>query len=50
MELKRTDNIEFRDSRIDAILMLINMEMDARERWDRILKIVDEYRGKTITL
>lgn len=50
LEVKRADNIELRENRIDAIVMLINMEMDSKERWDRILKIVDEFRGKTITL
>ena len=50
LELKRADDTELRENRIDAIVMLINMEMDAKERWDKILKIVDEYRGKIITL
>jgi hypothetical protein len=50
VELERIDNMELRDRRIDAIKMVMKMELEAEERWDRILKIVDEYRGKVITL
>jgi len=50
MEMERLDNVELRDRRINAIKMVMSMELDAEERWNRILKIVDEYRGKTITL
>lgn len=50
MEMEKVDNIELRNRRIDAIRMVMEMELDAEERWDRILKIVDEFRGKTISL
>ena len=50
MEIEKADNIELRNSRINAIRIVMSMELEAEERWDRILKIVDEYRGKIITL
>ena len=43
MIIKEIDDLERRGKRIDAIKMLIQMEMDAEERWDRILSIVDGY-------
>jgi len=49
MEMKRLDDPEIRNRRIDAIKMVMKMDLDAEERWDRILKIVDEFRGKSLT-
>ena len=50
MEIKRLDDPELRQRRIDAIKAVINMELDAKDRWDRILKIVDEFHGQVINL
>ena len=50
MEIEKLDNPELRQQRIDAIKCVMAMELAAEERWDRILKIVDEFRGQTISL
>jgi hypothetical protein len=50
MELKKADNLELRDRRIEAIKMVLKMDLEAEDRWDRILKIVDEFRGVALTL
>jgi hypothetical protein len=47
-EMERLDNMELRKRRLDAIKAVINMELDAEERWNRILKIVDEFDGVSI--
>jgi len=43
MQLEMIDDLERRGRRIKAIKMVMQMEMDAEERWDRILAIVDGY-------
>ena len=48
MEIERMDNPELRQRRIDAIKQVMNMELEAEERWNRILKIVDEFNGVSI--
>lgn len=50
MEIKRLDDPELRQQRIDAIKCVMEMELAAEERWERILKIVDDFRGQTISL
>ena len=49
MEMNELDNMELRDQRISAIKQVMAMELDAEERWNRILRIVDEFKGKTFT-
>lgn len=48
MEMDRLDNPELRKRRIDAIKIVMNMDIDAEDRWNRILKIVDEFNGVSI--
>ena len=48
MEIEKMDNPEIRKRRIEAIRHVMAMELDAEERWNRILKIVDEFNGVSI--
>lgn len=48
MEIEKLDNPDIRERRIDAIKAVMAMELDAEERWDRILKIVDQFRGVSL--
>ncbi len=50
MEVAKLDDLELRDRRITSIKMIMDMELDAEERWDRILKVVDSYRGVDIPM
>ena len=50
VEIERMDNMDLRQQRIDAIKTVMKMDIAAEERWDRILKIIDEFRGQTISL
>jgi len=45
MEIEKLDDSDIRERRINAIKTVMAMELDAEERWDRILKIVDQFRG-----
>lgn len=47
-EMDRIDDNALRDRRIDFIKMLMEVEMDATERWNRILKVVDDFRNVDI--
>lgn len=50
MEIEKLDNPDIRERRIDAIKAVMAMELDAEERWDCILKIVDQFRGVSLAL
>jgi hypothetical protein len=46
--LEKVDNTELRDRRLKQIKMLIDMEMESEERWERILEITNDYKGETV--
>lgn len=48
MELEKSDNLDLRDKYLNQIKMLIEMEMDAEERWNKILKVIENYKGISI--
>lgn len=50
MLLERLDNLEMRNDYMERIKMIMDMELKAEERWERILKIIDEFKGVTIPI
>jgi hypothetical protein len=45
MEMERLDNPQFREDKMSKIKWIISMELDAEERWEKILKVVEEFEG-----
>lgn len=45
MEISWIDNLEERNRVLEAIKSLMEMELDAQERWNRILKVFESYKG-----
>ncbi len=50
LELAKYDNLDLRNEKIMKIKILMEMELDAEERWDRILKVVKEFEGVSIPM
>lgn len=50
LEIKKLDNVKLRKERIEAIKLLMAMEGDAEELWNRIIQVMNEFKGKTLTL
>lgn len=47
-DIERLDNPETYKNKMSRIKLIIGMELDAEERWKRILKVVEEFEGKTM--
>lgn len=47
-EIELLDNPVIRAQRMAAFSQVMKMELDAEQRWDRILKIIDEFKNVDI--
>lgn len=48
--MEEMDDVARQKERLDRIKEVVRMELDADERWDRILKIMDDYKGTSFQL
>lgn len=49
-EMERLDNPDIRKDKMEKIKWIISMDLDAEERWQRILKVVEEFEGVAIPM
>jgi len=49
-DIQHIDDSTTHKDKMDRIKIIIGMELDAEERWNRILKIVEEFEGKVVSL
>lgn len=50
IEMERLDNPDIRKDKMEKIKWIISMDLDAEERWQRILKVVEEFEGVSIPM
>jgi hypothetical protein len=50
MEMARLDDQTLRQDKMEKIKWILQMDLDAEERWERILKVVEEFEGVSIPL
>jgi hypothetical protein len=49
-EMARLDDQTLRQDKMEKIKWILQMDLDAEERWERILKVVEEFEGVSIPL